>query len=114
MEENTTPEIEALTQQWKNLNIITRSFKGKKIFDTYVSTLSDYYLQQLQIESDDCLSYFFSIVKKMELERLQITVNSIYDILNEKDKQFTLLFLGKDIFSELVPMIEKAHLSLSR
>lgn len=113
MEENTMPEIEALTQQWKNLNIITRSFKGKKIFDTYASTLSDYYLQQLQIKSNDCLSYFFSIVKKMELEKLQITVNSIYDILNEKDKQFTHLFLGKDIFSELVPIIEKAHLSLS-
>lgn len=113
MEESTMPEIEALTQQWKNQNVITRSFKGKKIFDTYASTLSDYYLQQLQIESNDCLSYFFSIVADRELERLQTTVNMVYEILNEKDKQFTHLFLGKDIFSELVPVIEKAHLSLS-
>lgn len=112
IEENTIPEIEALTQQWKNLNAITRFFKGEKVFDAYASTLSDYYLQLLQIESNGCLSFLFYITKK-SLDELQTTVNSIYDILNEKDKQFTHLFLGKDIFPELARMIEKAHLSLS-
>lgn len=116
VEESTIPEIEALTQQWKRMNVISRLFKGKKFFNTYTSTLSDYYLQQLQIESDDCLSAFFSVTMNTGntgLNKLQITVNTIYDILSENNKQSSPLFNGKDIFSDLAPMIEKEHLSLS-
>ena len=115
VEESIIPEIETLTQQWKRMNVISRFFKGKKLFNTYTSTLSDYYLQQLQIESDDCLSAFFSVTmnRNTGLDKLQITVNTIYDILSENNRQPSSLFNGKDIFSDLAPMIEKEHLSLS-
>lgn len=113
IEDSTMPEIESLEQQWKEMSAISRFFKGKKFFNAYTSTLSDYYLQQLQIESADCLSSFFAITVNIGLNKLQTTVDAIYDILCENNKQSAPVSIGKDIFSDLAPIIEKEHLSLS-
>lgn len=112
IEESILPEIEILTQQWENMNAITRFFKGGKVFNAYVSTLSDYYLQQIQIESDKCLSSFFHVTQN-GLNYLQMTVNTIYEILNGENKQSALLPLEKDVFPDIVSIIEEEHLSLS-
>lgn len=106
------PEIKNQTQQWINLNVITRFFKWKKIFNAYASTLSDYYLQQLEIEASQCLSSFFHITRN-GLNHLQMTVNTIDKILNEGNKQSALLSLEKDVFPDIVSIIEEEHLSLS-
>lgn len=112
IEENTTPEIEALTHQWKTMNAISRLFKGKKVFDAYASTLSDYYLQQLQIETDECLTSFFHVTRN-GIKYLQTTVNAIYEILNENIQLSDHPFIGKETFYTLISIIEKKHLSLS-
>lgn len=112
IEKDTIPEIEALTRQWEEMNVISRFFKGKKIFDVYASTLSDYYLQQLQIETDECLASFFHVTRN-GIEHLQTTVNAIYEILNENAKLSDHPFIEKETLSVLIPMIEKEHLSLS-
>lgn len=112
IEEATMPEIEAMTGQWEEMNVISRFFKGKKVFNAYVSTLSDYYLQQLQIETNECLASFFHIIRN-KVEYLQTTVNAIYEILSGNEKQFAHPFIEKEIFSSLISMIEKEHLSWS-
>lgn len=112
IEESILPKIEKLTQQWENMNAITRFFKGEKVFNAYVSTLSDYYLQQIQIESDKCLSSFFHITQN-KLIHLQMIVNTIYEILNGENKQSALLSLEKESFPDIVSIIEEEHLSLS-
>lgn len=113
MKNSTIPEIEAMEQQWKEMSAISRFFKGKKLFNAYTSKLSDYYLQRLQIEIDDCLSSFFAIMMNSRLETLQTTVDTIYDILCMNNKQSAPLLTEKNIFSDLAPIIEKEHLSLS-
>lgn len=110
MEKDIMPEIEHLKQEWKKMNVITRFFKGKKFLNEYVEILSYYYLHQLQIESNDCLSSFFHITRN-SLDYLQTTVNMIYNSLNENEKLSTLL--GKKIFGDLALIIEEEHLSLS-
>ena len=110
MEKDIMPEIEHLKQEWKKMNVITRFFKGKKFLNEYVEILSYYYLHQLQIESNDCLSSFFYITRN-SLDYLQTTVNMIYNSLNENEKLSTLL--GKKIFGDLALIIEEEHLSLS-
>ena len=112
IEESIMPGIEDLTQEWKKMNIITRLFKGKKIFNAYASTLSDYYLQELQIESNECLSSFFHMIRD-RLEHLQTVINTVYEILNGNDKQSFYLLGREEMFSSFIPMIEEEHLSLS-
>lgn len=112
IQENTLPEIERLTQQWAKINVITRFFKRKKVFNAYVSTLSDYYLQQIQIESDKCLASFFHIIQN-GLNHLQMTVNTIGDILNGNNELDDLSSLKKNLFPDIVSIIEEEHLSLS-
>lgn len=110
IEKGITPEIEYLKQEWKKMNAITRFFKGRKIFDAYVEIVSDYYLHQLQIESNECIASFFHTTRN-NLNYLQTTVDMIYNSLNENEKLSTLL--GKKIFGDLALIIEEEHLSLS-
>lgn len=110
IEKGITPEIEYLKQEWKKMNAITRFFKGRKIFDTYVETVSDYYLHQLQIESNECIASFFHTTRN-SLNYLQTTVDMLYNSLNENEKLSTLL--GKKIFGDFALIIEEEHLSLS-
>lgn len=111
-EKNMLETIDIWTQVWKRINVITRNYKEKRVLDPYTSTLSDYYLHQLQIESNNGISIFFNEMRQ-RLEKLQTTVNTIYDILSENNKQPVSQLMERETFSTLVSKIEKEHLSLS-